>query len=563
MIPNANSILALAVIVLAGIAGGWLARLVRLPHVTGQILIGVLIGGAGLNLLGPDAGARLDTVTNFALGVIALTIGEHLNINRLRNAGKRLFFLLLTESIVTPLIVFGAGMLVLHTPWLPLLLAAMSISTAPATVVALIKETKSKGVFVKTLSAAVALNNIACIVVFAVARAFADVGETTGAAVSLWAMIGTPLLQLGLAIAIGAVAGVALVALTRNVVLSDRLAAASIITLLVTSGLALYLQVSLLLTCLALGFTLSNLMPRRRELGVQAFENMEPAIFAAFFTLAGMNLHFQHVAEVGVVAIVVFAGRFVGKLLSANVAMRFAGATANVRRYLGLALIPQAGVAVGLILLVQQDPQLEPLHGIILAVGLTTVMANELVGSVTTSIALRRSGDAGKDRPRLIDFIQEENIVTNITAATKDEAIAKLTDVLISTNHLRVDRDKLLSTFLEREKEASTCVGAGLAIPHGILEGERKMCGVMGLSRDGLNFETPDGRPVHCMVLLATPDSERDRHLEVIAALARAIGRDEGIQEQLFNAESAAHAYEVLHAEEAEDFNYYLSDASP
>lgn len=560
MLVNANPILALAIIVLAGLAGGWVARLVRLPHVTGQILIGVLIGGAGLDLFGTEAVSRLDTVTNFALGVIALTIGDHLNLSRLRNAGKRLFILLLTESILTPVIVFAVGIVVLHSPWLPLLLAAMSISTAPATIVALIKESKSKGVFVKTLSAAVALNNIACIVVFAVARAFADVGLGSGGTQPFGTMIVYPLLQLLLAIGVGAVSGVILIVLTRNTVRTERLAAASIITLLVASGVALYLQLSLLLTCLSLGFTLANLTPNRRELGVQAFENMEPAIFAAFFTLAGMNLHFQHIGEIGLVAGLVFAGRFVGKIVSANVAMRFAGATERVRRYLGLALIPQAGVAVGLILLVQQDPQLTPLHGIVLAVGLTTVMVNELVGSITTSFALRKSGDAGKDRPRLIDFIQEENIVTNITAATKEEAIAKLTDVLISTNHLRVDRDRLLATFLERERQASTCVGAGLAIPHGILDEDRQMCGVMGLSRKGLAFETPDGRPVHCMVLLATPENERDRHLEVIAALARAIGRDQNIQDQLFNAETAAHAYEVLHAEEAEDFNYFLSD---
>jgi len=86
------------------------------------------------------------------------------------------------------------------------------------------------------------------------------------------------------------------------------------------------------------------------------------------------------------------------------------------------------------------------------------------------------------------------------------------------------------------------------------------MYGVMGISAAGLPFDTPDGRPVHCMVLLATPASQRDRHLEVIAALARAIGRDANIQQELFNAETPAHAYEVLHAEEATDFNRYLSE---
>ena len=87
-----------------------------------------------------------------------------------------------------------------------------------------------------------------------------------------------------------------------------------------------------------------------------------------------------------------------------------------------------------------------------------------------------------------------------------------------------------------------------------------RMVGVMGLNRDGLAFDTPDGRKVHCIVLLATPANERDRHLQVLATLARTLGMDPVMQAQLFNAKSPAHAYEMLHDEEAEDFNYFLED---
>jgi mannitol/fructose-specific phosphotransferase system IIA component (Ntr-type) len=187
-------------------------------------------------------------------------------------------------------------------------------------------------------------------------------------------------------------------------------------------------------------------------------------------------------------------------------------------------------------------------------------MLNELIGSVTANYALKRSGDVGKDRPRLIDFIGEHNIITDIQASTKEEAIEKLTDVLIQSNALNVDREQLLRTFFDREHEASTCVGAGLAIPHGILPDGDRMYGVMGISREGMPLETPDGKPVHCMVLLATPESQRERHVEVIAALARAIGRDRTIREQLFNARTPAHVYDLLHDEESEGFNYYLEN---
>ena len=82
----------------------------------------------------------------------------------------------------------------------------------------------------------------------------------------------------------------------------------------------------------------------------------------------------------------------------------------------------------------------------------------------------------------------------------------------------------------------------------------------MGISREGLDFESPDGRRIHCLVVLATPAKQRDRHLEVLAALARAVGTDPNVQRQLFNAETSAHAYDILHAEESEDFNYFLEE---
>jgi len=76
-----------------------------------------------------------------------------------------------------------------------------------------------------------------------------------------------------------------------------------------------------------------------------------------------------------------------------------------------------------------------------------------------------------------------------------------------------------------------------------------------------LRIDTPDGLRVHCMILLVTPEAERDRHLEVLSAFARAIGRDRTIQQQLYHVDTPAHAYELLHAdEESEDFNYFLED---
>jgi len=165
------------------------------------------------------------------------------------------------------------------------------------------------------------------------------------------------------------------------------------------------------------------------------------------------------------------------------------------------------------------------------------------------------------ERVRLLDFIHEENIQVNFDAPDMDSAIDQLVRLLISSHHLtNVDPGELKRSVLERERQISTCLGGGLAVPHGILPEDVPMVGVMALSKSGLHFDTPDGKPVRCLVLLATPPGDRKRHLEVLATLARIIGTDPVIGERLIGAKSPAHAYEILHGEETEDFNYFLEE---
>jgi Kef-type K+ transport system membrane component KefB/mannitol/fructose-specific phosphotransferase system IIA component (Ntr-type) len=557
--PGMNELLSLALVLLGGLAGGWLARKVRLPHIIGQILVGVLIGPAVLDLIGPQARAGLGTLTQFALGFIALTVGENLNIRALRNAGKRLFILVIAEAVLVPALVIAVTLPLFDSLWLPLLLGTMAVSTAPATIVALVKETRSRGVFVKTLTAAVAFNNIACIVLFSLARTLVSGAlAARGGAESAAFLLGS-LLEILAAIFLGSAVGVLLVLITRREIRGDRLAAGTIVALLSVAGLAQSLGLSVLLSCLCMGITLANLLPRGREIGAASLDNMETAVFAGFFTLAGIGLELDHLGEAGPLALAVVAARFAGKMLASWIGMRIAGATKLVRRYLGLALLPQAGVAVGLIVVVQSDPAMASIAPLLLTVGLSSVIINELVGSITAHIALKHSGDSGKDRPRLMDFIEEQHILTRLAGISKEEAIARLADLMIRNHHLKVDRSAFLQTILQREAQASTCVGDGLAIPHGILPEGESMVGVMGLSSSGLDLDAPDGGKVHCIVLLATPESQRDRHLQVIASLARLVDRDPTLRDELFAANSPAHAHDVLHAERAEAFNYYLT----
>jgi len=563
---EANIILTFAVVLAAGVASGQIAKRLRLPSVTGQILVGILLGQSGIQWFGVEDAHRLEPVIDFALGLMAVAVGSHLHFAKLRVARRRLVLQAVLEATVTPLLVYSLVMYIAKPPWqLAVLLAAIAIATAPATILALVKETRSKGVFVKTLVASVALNNLACICVFELAHAAARASldpMTTGSSI---AILAAPLREVGVSLLLGGGLGVLLVVLTRRVVRPDRMSALSLIAILLSVGLATELGVSALLSCLFMGMVLANLTPDKEEIGHAVFDNFESAIFAVFFTVAGIELDFDIVVFGGLLAIVVFAARSVGKIISSRLAMRIGGATQRVRTWLGPALLPQAGLAVGLMLLVAEDPVFidAGLTDLFLAVVLSVVLMAELIGPIATRYALRQSGDFGKDRARVIDFLHEENITTKLKGETKEEAIEQLVDLLIGTNSLETTREEVLEAVYLRESIGSTCLGSGLAIPHARADVAPSIVGAMGISSQGLKIATPDGLRVHCMILLVTPSADRDRHLEVLSTFARAIGRDRSIQQQLYHVDTPAHAYELLHAdEESEDFNYFLDDES-
>jgi len=238
-----------------------------------------------------------------------------------------------------------------------------------------------------------------------------------------------------------------------------------------------------------------------------------------------------------------------------------AGGTENVRRYLGFGLIPQAGVAVGLLLDVQNNPLLADQASLILAVGVAAVAINEIIGPILVRFGLAKSGNIGQDRARLIDFIHEENIVTDFHAETKDDAIRQLTELMITSHGLQMNADEFVADVLERESHMSSCVGNGLSIPYGEMGGDGGMVGVMGISQDGLPFSTPDGLRLRCMVLMAVPKGERRRRVEIQGVMARAIGFDWNLRHQLYASHTPAHVYEILHAEEFEDHNYFLEES--
>ncbi|MEQ9406265.1 MAG: PTS sugar transporter subunit IIA [Fuerstiella sp.] len=551
----------MATVLVAGIIGGELFGRIRLPKVTGWISTGIILRSLSLPGLQPDDLGHFAPFNYFVLGYIAFTVGATLYIADLRNMEKRITLLLLCEATITPVVV--ASLLLLVGPYCgdlattpALLLSAIAIAGAPGTTVLVVQEMRARGILTRTLIAAIGLIDMVAVAAFVFTASFLH--RQMDGVESLQALA----IQFGVTLSIGfAAAGIALT-LTRTVVGPAFLGPTMVAVILGSWGAAAsYGTSGGILACTFAGIAVTNMRHDTVRSAEAYLHGIGGVLFALFYTFAGMKLDFTLVPQAAGLVGLYFAARFLGKFIGAYTAMSLAGVTSVVRNYLGLALLPHGGVAVGLIILVQNEPDFHEIEGVITTVGLAALAINQLLGPSGTRFAIQKAGEDFKDRPRLLDFLDEPRIVVGLNGKDRQAIIRRLADQLYATTRLEIDKEKFLESVMKREETVTTCVGEGLMIPHAILESGRDIKGVLGISAKGLDLETPDDRPVHAVLLLATPETDRRRHLEVLAAFAKAITRDVNMREQLYHARSAAHAYEILHADDAKDINYFLEDA--
>ena len=566
-----DPLLNMATVLVAGIIGGELFARLNLPKVTGWIATGILLRQfslPGMNTsLDPDCLDRFLPYMHFVLGFIAFTVGATLYFSSLRNTGKRIGFLLLGEAIVTPVLV--GCLLYFVGPMLPggegmtskpaLLLGAIAIAGAPGTTVLVIQEARARGILTKTLLAAIGLIDMVAVAVFVFITTV--LGAESGWQDALQGVF----IQFFVTMLIGGVCAGLAIWLTRTIVSPAFLGPVMVAVVLASWGLAAGFGTSGgILACTFAGIFVTNLRHDLVRSGEAYLQTISGALFALFFTFAGMRLDFTLVPKAAALVALYFGARLVAKCISSFSAMSLAGVTPSVRNYLGIALLPHGGVAVGLILLVAGSSSgfSEEVRQMVNTVGLSALAINQLLGPSATRFALIKSGEDHKDRPRLLDFLQEHRISVGLIGSDKESTIRQLANQLYSTNMMEIGQEEFVQRVMRRDTDQTTCLGKGLMIPHAILKDGQELKGVLGISSEGLDFDTPDGRRVHAVLLLATPEVERIRHLQVLAAFATAITKDQNIAEQLYHAHSPAHAYDVLHADEQADLNYFLEDAA-
>ncbi len=550
--------LVMGILVSAGFFGGWIAKLIRLPHVTGNILGGVLVGPACLGLIGTHEQLEdLQPIATFAMSLVAVSIGGHLSYRRIHNSLRRIISISLLEvgcSIVT--VMAAARLFGMDWPT-TCLLGAIATSTAPATTIALIREMRAKGPFVKTLISAVALNNILAILLFVMMRtivaAYFESGETSG-------IVDDALILSSYHLTGALVLGVGTGWITKIAVSKPKLHdfTTILLAIMLLDGMAAYLQLSPLLVNLFFGVYLGN-SSQVAERQLTTLVPLEPILYVCFFTLAGVSLHIDAMLSVGVLALVYILARVLGKSIGSALGGLLGKCSSRIWQNMSYALYPQSGIAIGLVILMSNDAYIpDAVKQTVSAIILAGVTIAEIAGPFCTKAALARSGEANRDRQRLVEFLAEEFIMVDLKALDKWDAIRQLVAFLMRTHRVEhVSQEALYESVVAREKEVSTAMGKGIALPHGRIPKGPAIQGVMGILRNGIDFDSPDGEPVRLIVLIATPEDKKDMHLKVLASLS-AMVRDETIRTRLLAAISPEDAMEVIESKEARDYNYFL-----
>ncbi|MGC9529619.1 MAG: cation:proton antiporter [Candidatus Bipolaricaulaceae bacterium] len=408
-----DTLLAVGVLLGAGLVLGETAERLGFPRVTGYILAGVLLNPSLFGLLPAALVENADLAVNVALALITFEVGGTLAVGPLRELGKGIVSIAVGEGQLAALVVTGGSLAVLPfvvglpgeglvAAYLPLalLLGALASPTDPTASLAVIHQYRARGVVSFSIMGAAAFDDALGIINFSVAVAVA--GLLAGRSVPQLSSFLYPLGLIAGSLILGAAFGLAFHLVARLVGReSDGLLIALAVTLLILCfGIAARLSLDQLLATMCTGAVVVNLRRNRPRIFHLIERHVEPLVFLLFFTLSGLYLDFSVLVRYLPVVLLFVAFRTAGKLGGAYLGASAAHAPPAMRRYTGLGLIPQGGIVIGLALTVRNVPALIPLSDVLLSVIIGATVIHELVGPFAAKLALQSAGEIGRRPPR-------------------------------------------------------------------------------------------------------------------------------------------------------------------
>lgn len=417
-----ETLLSIAVALSAGLLMSRVVKPLKLPAVTGYLIAGILIGPYCLGLLGiqgigftsHEEVSALSVMNDMALGFIAFAIGDEFRLSQLKHTGKQATVIGVLQAVITTLVV-DAALIGLHfilgEDKLPLssaiILGAIASATAPAATLMVVRQYKAKGKLTNLLLPIVALDDAVGLVIFAISFGIAK-ALVSGEA-NLVSIIVDPLVEIVISLVIGAVIG-AVLAYAERFFKSNSKRQALVVTAIFFAVAvskiklqigAVHLAFSPLLVCMMLGTIFCNICDFSADL-MEKTDKWTAPLFILFFVLSGAELEFSVFTDFAVIGIgiVYIIARSLGKYFGARWGADIAKSEPNIKKYLGITLLPQAGVALGMSITAME---IGPSGTVIRNIVLFGVLIYELFGPLMTKNALIKAGDISPkvDKPRV------------------------------------------------------------------------------------------------------------------------------------------------------------------
>lgn len=402
-------ILKLSIVLIVGIIGGKIAERFKLPNVSGYIVFGLLLGPSIFKLFSSTSEvAQYDIISEIALSIIAFSIGSEFIISEMKKLGKKIVIITLMEVIGAVLVVFSVMYFICKQDIaFSLIIASMSAATAPAATLLVMQQFRAHGPLTRTILPVVALDDIFGIIAFGIASAVAFILKSPEP-MTVGEMILGPTIEIFGSILLGLVIGFGLAIVVKFLKRKSGLQSISIAAILVGTGLAKLVGASPLLTNIVIGTVIVNVLPNHEKVFKSVNDLAEP-IYVLFFTIAGAKLNLSVLKQVGLVGLAYISARATGKWLGSSVGAQMVNAEAPVKKYLGLALLPQGGVSIGLLVIVSQNFAFDPqLVSWITTIIMFSVLFYETTGPIFAKIALSKAGEVNG-----LDRLEQKELVTS------------------------------------------------------------------------------------------------------------------------------------------------------
>jgi Kef-type K+ transport system membrane component KefB len=398
-VPNILAIIGL--IIAVSFLGSKLFQRFGIPQVVGFIVIGVLLGPSLLNIVPLTLSEELTFISEIALGLIGFDIGSHLLLRDLRRLSRSIVFILLFEAVGTFALVTVGVYAITHSWYTALVFGALASATAPAATVDVLAEFEAKGPLTTTLLAVVGMDDALALMLFSIAAAFAESLLARSGAPSLLQILRLPLVEVGGSVLLGLGMGLVLDQLMCRMKVQHDAMAISIAVVFLCVGLSEAFGFSLILTSMVLGMMVVNRCEEHGRHVRFTIEQAGPVIYVLFFTLVGARFQISLLPEMGLLGLAYVLLRSAGKFSGAWLGGTLGRAEPVVRNNLGLGLLSQAGVAIGLALasagrFSRYGDAGQALGVLIINVITATTFVVQIVGPICVKLAISRAGEIGQ-----------------------------------------------------------------------------------------------------------------------------------------------------------------------